>query len=125
MNQQNILNFDNNDFDLNAVFMINFDQLKTLITALAKNQKFAMQRINDIEDKITSREKKFEELEKQLKKQENFIATKFKNITNFAVNSANNKSEIESKNSFNDFSNYISNTNVLNNIEVKFFSIKF
>lgn len=93
MNQQNLLNFDNHDFDLNTLFMFSFEQFKLLITSLAKNQKHSLQRINDIEDKITFREKKIEELEKQLKKQENFMATKFKNITNIAVNNASNKTE--------------------------------
>jgi len=73
--------------------MFSFDQFKLLITSLAKNQKHSLQRINDIEDKITSREKKIEDLEKQLKKQENFMATKFKNITNIAVNNAASKGE--------------------------------
>lgn len=119
MNQQKVLNFDSQDFDLNSLFIVNFDQFKILITALAKNQKYTMQRINDMEDKIIAREKKIEELEKQLKKQENFMATKFKNLTNIAVNNANNKAELESKNSISDQSNYNSTTNVLNNVEVK------
>lgn len=93
MNQHNLLNFDNQDFDLNSLFMFSFEKFKILITSLAKNQKHSLQRINDIEDKITHREKKIEELEKQLKKQENFMATKFKNITNLAVNNASNKSD--------------------------------
>lgn len=93
MNQHNLLNFDNHDFDLNSLFMFSFEQFKLLISSLAKNQKHSLQRINDIEDKITSREKKIEELEKQLKKQENFMATKFKNLTNLAVNNATNKAD--------------------------------
>jgi len=91
MNQQNLLNFDNHDFDLNTLFMFSFDQFKLLISSLAKNQKVALQRINEIEDKITIREKKLDDFEKQLKKQENYMATKFKNMTNFAVNNATNK----------------------------------
>ena len=108
MNQQNLLNFDNHDFDLNSLFMFSFEQFKLLITSLAKNQKHSLQRINDIEDKITFREKKFEELEKQLKKQENFMATKFKNITNIAVNNATNKGD-----SVNDISHHSSNLNLI------------
>jgi septal ring factor EnvC (AmiA/AmiB activator) len=115
MSQQHILNYDSQDYDLNSLFMFSFDQLKFLITSLAKNQKHAIQRINDIEDKITVREKKIDELEKQLKKQENFMATKFKNITSIAVNNAANKGEFESKSSMSEIPSNVNSTNNFNN----------
>jgi len=93
--------------------MFSFDQFKLLITSLAKNQKHSLQRINDIEDKVTHREKKIEELEKQLKKQENFMATKFKNITNLAVNNASNKGD-----SVHDISQQSGTINVIQNSNI-------
>ena len=86
MSNKNILNYDTQDYDMNALFMFNFDQLKFLITSIAKNQKNSEQRIGDIEDKILIKDKKLDDLEKLLKKQENFITTKLRTLTNIASN---------------------------------------
>jgi len=118
MYQQNLLNFDNQEFDINTLFMFSFEKFKILITSLAKNQNHALQRINDIEDKITSKQKKIEDLEKQLKKQENFIATKFKSITNLAVNNAKR----ESSNEIPNVNAIMSSSKNLNQIDVSSFN---
>lgn len=83
-----ILNFDSQEFDLNSLFMFGFDPLKTLIAQLAKGQKDSLKRINDIENKVTIREKKIEELDRQLKKQENFMALKLKTLSNTMTNNS-------------------------------------
>ena len=88
-----ILNYDSQDFDLNSLFVFGFDQLKILITSIAKGQKDTLKRINEVENKVTLREKKIEELDKQLKKQENFMAMKFKTLSNSVANNSSTKQE--------------------------------
>lgn len=110
-----MLHYDNQEVDLNSLFLFSFEKFKLLVSSIAKNQQQAMQRINDIEDKITLREKKIEDLERQLKKQENYMATKFKTMTNIAVN--NNPPVSNKSDNANDINNL--NTNV-NNIEVSY-----
>lgn len=77
-----ILNYDNQDFDLNSLFLFGFDPLKHLIALIAKGQKDTLKRINDVENKVSHREKKIEELDTKLKKQENYMAMKFKQLSN-------------------------------------------
>ena len=79
-----LLNFNDQEIDLNSLFMVGFDPLKNLIGSIAKDQKDSLKRINDIENKVTIREKKIEELDRQLKKQENFMSLKFKSLASSA-----------------------------------------
>jgi len=78
MNQQ-LLNFENNEYDINGLFniQINFEQLKFLMTAITKTVKKANERIADLEDKINSKDKKIDEVEKLSNNQDNFLSTKF------------------------------------------------
>lgn len=80
-----ILNYDNQDIDLNSLFNFGFEPLKNLIATIAKSQKDSLKRIENIENKVSLREKKIDELDKQLKKQENFMAMKFKTLSNSMV----------------------------------------
>lgn len=91
-----ILNHDNQEYDLNSLFMFGFDPLKTLIASLAKGQKDSLKRINDIENKVSLREKKIDELDRQLKKQENFMALKFKTLSNTMANNPGSRNEASS-----------------------------
>jgi len=79
---QQLLNFENHEYNLNDFFniQINFEQLKFLIIAMTKNLKKANQRISDLEEKFNIRDKKIDELEKQTNNQDNFLSSKFQNF---------------------------------------------
>lgn len=79
---QHLLSFENQEYDINGFFniQINFDQLKFLIISMTKSMKQANQRIADLEEKINSRDKKIDELEKQTDNQDIFLSSKYKNF---------------------------------------------
>jgi hypothetical protein len=109
-----IINYDNQEFDLNSLFTFGFEPLKYLISTIAKGQKDSLKRIENIENKVSLREKKIEELDKQLKKQENFMAMKFKTLANsMTTNISNsNRQDAGSNNADNEENvNIIVNTN--------------
>ena len=99
-----ILNYDNQDIDLNSLFTFGFEPLKFLISTIAKAQKDCLKRIENIENKVSLREKKIDELDKQLKKQENFMAMKFKTLSNTISNNPNssNRQDAGSNNADNE-----------------------
>lgn len=79
---QQILSFENQEYDMNGFFnvQINFDQLKFLIISMTKSMKQANQRIYDLEEKINTRDRKLDEIEKQTTNQEIFLSSKYKNF---------------------------------------------
>ena len=79
---QQLLSFENQEYDLNGFFniQINFDQLKFLIISMTKSMKQANQRISDLEEINNVREKKIDELEKQTINQDIFLSSKYKDF---------------------------------------------
>lgn len=79
---QNNLDFEEQEYDINALFniQINFDQLKFLISALTKNQKRSNQRIADLEEKINFKDKKIDDIESHIHNHNDFLSTKYKDF---------------------------------------------
>lgn len=77
-----IINIDNTDFDLNSLFNLqyNFDILKCLIQALAKNQKGMEQKIIDIEDYLNEKHQHSTRVNDRLNSNTQVANQKFKQI---------------------------------------------
>lgn len=74
--------FNNVEYDLNSLFNMqySFDLLKTLLEAMGKSQHRSDQRLQDLEDRIEMKDKRIEDLEKQVSTFKESASQRFKNI---------------------------------------------
>jgi hypothetical protein len=124
-----MITVENTEYDLDALFNVQFhyDILKKLMEALAKNQKFMQYKISDMEEKMINKDKKIDELDKQLGILTNSNDKRFKNIEitlnniNKSFTGGNKRTSEEGKNIVDiiPIVNSISNTNTNMNVTPK------